>query len=159
MTANTRPVKPCPEHECTLRDPHEGEHMDPDGRTWAITLPTSTMALQVSRLLAAPGLPARSTATLRRADVAFGILDALPRSHAPLPGYWRVVAPGDKNERQYSTDLCEDVSEALRETGGRPRASVRSAWRVRGGRLWMARCARVRRCPSSGVRDRAGMMR
>ncbi len=128
MTANTRPVKPCLEHGCTLRDSHEGGYMDPDGRTWAVTFPTSTMALQVSLLLASPGLPARSTATLRRADVAFGILDALLRSHAPLPGHWSVVDPGDKNERQYITDLCDDVSEALRETGGS--AACLSALRV-----------------------------
>lgn len=81
-------------------------------------LPTEAMTAQVSHLLATPGLPARSVGTLRRADNAFGLLDALLRSGAPLPSYWHVDEHADDDEAERITRVYDSLSEALRETGG-----------------------------------------
>ncbi|USY19522.1 hypothetical protein NE857_30510 [Nocardiopsis exhalans] len=92
-------------------------------------LPAEAMAAQVSRLLATPGLPPRAVATLRRADSAFGLLDALLRSGAPIPGCWRVDSDAENYKARYLTDVYDRLSEALREDGGAPHAfaALRSA--------------------------------
>lgn len=110
-------VKACPVTNCALLKDHQGKHMDLQGREWAGTLPTEAMAAQVSHLLTTPGLPARSVGTLRRADNAFGLLDALMRSGAPLPSYWHVDEHADDSDAEHVTHTYDALSEALRETG------------------------------------------
>ena len=127
-------VAPCPAHGCALLAGHGGKHMDLDAREWAGTkgldmtteeaqttngtvLPAEAMADQVSRLLATPGLPARSVATLRRADGAFNLLDGLMRSGAPVPGRWRVTEDAEDDAAEYVTRVYDALSESLREHG------------------------------------------
>ena len=139
-------VTPCPANGCALLAGHDGKHMDLDAREWATTkgfdmttdeghtrngaaLSADAMAAQVSRLLATPGLPPRAVGTLRRTDSAFGLLDALMRSGAPVPGCWRVDSDAEGYKARYVTDVYDALSEALREDGGAPYAfaALRSA--------------------------------
>lgn len=138
-------VAACPVNGCALLAGHSGEHMDLDAREWAgakghdmttdeghtrgAALPADAMAAQMSRLLATPGLPVRSVATLRRADGAFNVLDGLMRSGAALPRDWHVDEDAEKDEAQYVTEVYDGLSEALREEGSIPQsfAALRSA--------------------------------
>lgn len=95
-------------------------------------LPADVMAAEVSRLMATPVVPEQSVVALRRTDSAFGVLDGLLRSGAPLPLHWS--ATGDTKRHEPVTALYDSVSEALREVGGAAQsfAALRAAcalWR------------------------------
>ncbi|WP_216630881.1 hypothetical protein [Nocardiopsis coralli] len=84
-------------------------------------------------MLARPGLTPYAVRRLRYTDTAFGILDALLRSGAPVPEYWIVEADpedpeayadagpdagGGNHTLDSVTCTYDALSEALRETGG-----------------------------------------
>lgn len=79
---------------------------------------TGALARTLGHMLARPGPPARAATRLAHVDTAFGLLDALLRSGAPVPAYWIVDADAAAHTLDSVTRVYDAVSEALRESGG-----------------------------------------
>lgn len=102
---------------------------------------TGALARTLERMLARPGPPEHALTRLTHVDTAFGILDALLRSGAPVPPYWVVDDDSAAHTLDSVTRTYDAVSEALRETGG-AEACVRAlrAARAEWGCLDSAMC-------------------
>ena len=86
-------------------------------RTHRESAGTGALARTLGRMLARPGPSAHAVTRLDHVDTAFGILDALLRSGAPVPAYWVVDEESAAHTLDSVTRTYDAVSEALRETG------------------------------------------